>query len=295
MTTALAPTATLDAKLVESALLGGDLAKLVPEQRLHYYRAVCESLGLNPLTKPFDYITLNGKLTLYARRDATDQLRKLHSVSIQRIEKDRHEDIYIVTAYAVDRTGRTDASTGAVSLTGLRGEALANALMKAETKAKRRVTLSICGLGMLDESESVEDDDVAVAQGSTLVGAFPEPPKPAQRKSEQDAGSSKASNGSQQAAAVANQKTGEMPAPAPDPKPALNVGTIEKIERRGDATFIVLNTGFEAGTKDAAFITSAEKLRDSKRVVELTVKAPSDPARFAAKLIEITPITEPAS
>lgn len=30
---------------------------------------------------------------------------------------------------------------------------MANALMKAETKAKRRVTLSICGLGLLDESE----------------------------------------------------------------------------------------------------------------------------------------------
>jgi hypothetical protein len=30
---------------------------------------------------------------------------------------------------------------------------LANALMKAETKAKRRVTLSIAGLGWLDETE----------------------------------------------------------------------------------------------------------------------------------------------
>jgi hypothetical protein len=36
---------------------------------------------------------------------------------------------------------------------GLQGDALANALMKAETKSKRRVTLSICGLGMLDETE----------------------------------------------------------------------------------------------------------------------------------------------
>ena len=35
----------------------------------------------------------------------------------------------------------------------MNGEALANAYMKAETKAKRRVTLSICGLGMLDETE----------------------------------------------------------------------------------------------------------------------------------------------
>jgi hypothetical protein len=49
--------------------------------------------------------------------------------------------------------GRTDESLGAVSLVGLEGEALANSLMKAETKAKRRVALSICGLGMLDETE----------------------------------------------------------------------------------------------------------------------------------------------
>ena len=33
------------------------------------------------------------------------------------------------------------------------GDPIANAFMKAETKAKRRGTLSICGLGMLDESE----------------------------------------------------------------------------------------------------------------------------------------------
>jgi hypothetical protein len=49
-----------------------------------------------------------------------------------------------------------DAAKGAVSVQGLKGEALANALMKAETKAKRRATLSICGLGFLDETE-IED------------------------------------------------------------------------------------------------------------------------------------------
>jgi hypothetical protein len=43
--------------------------------------------------------------------------------------------------------------TSAVPIAGLRGEARANAMMKAETKAKRRATLAICGLGMLDESE----------------------------------------------------------------------------------------------------------------------------------------------
>jgi len=63
------------------------------------------------------------------------------------------EGCYIVTAKASDSEGRTDESIGAVPIEKIQGEARANAMMKAETKAKRRVTLSFCGLGMLDETE----------------------------------------------------------------------------------------------------------------------------------------------
>lgn len=142
-----------EAKAIESALISGDLSKLSVEQRLSYYNRTCESLGLNPLTAPFAYIMLNGKLQLYAKRDATEQLRKINGVSITKLDKMFQNDLYIVTADATDKMGRSDSSTGAVSIAGLKGENLANALMKAETKAKRRVTLSICGLGLLDETE----------------------------------------------------------------------------------------------------------------------------------------------
>jgi hypothetical protein len=43
--------------------------------------------------------------------------------------------------------------TLAVAIGALKGDALANAPMKAETKSKRRVTLSLAGLGWLDETE----------------------------------------------------------------------------------------------------------------------------------------------
>jgi len=142
------------AEVLEQVVIHGDLSKLTPAQRVAYYRHVCESLGLNPFTKPFDYITLNGKLTLYARRDAADQLRRRDRISVQIVSRERMDDIFVVTARATTPDGRTDEATGAVSIAGLRGEALANAIMKAETKAKRRVTLSICGLGWLDESEA---------------------------------------------------------------------------------------------------------------------------------------------
>lgn len=139
---------------IESVLVQGDLSKLSSQQRVTYYNKTCESMGLNPLTKPFDYITLNGKMTLYARKDATEQLRSLKGISIYKMEKERTEDgVYVVTVYARDSKGREDTSIGAVTIGGLKGDALANAYMKAETKAKRRVTLSLSGLGLLDETE----------------------------------------------------------------------------------------------------------------------------------------------
>lgn len=152
--TAVRQVADANDKLIERIVMVGDLGKLRPEERSQYYSEVCRSLGLNPLTRPFEYITLNGKLTLYARRDATEQLRKLHGVSVVITARELMGDVYVVTARATDRAGRTDESIGAVPVGGLRGESLANAYMKAETKAKRRVTLSICGLGMLDETEA---------------------------------------------------------------------------------------------------------------------------------------------
>jgi hypothetical protein len=144
---------SLPPEVVETVVLGGDLAGLNAAQRADYYGAVCRSLGLNPLTKPFEYLTLNGKLRLYALRDCADQLRRLHGISIYIANRERLSDIYVVTARAKDCHGREDESTGAVTVGALSGDALANALMKAETKAKRRVTLSIAGLGWLDETE----------------------------------------------------------------------------------------------------------------------------------------------
>ena len=67
-------------EIMESVLAKGDLAKLTPDERSRYYAEVCHSMGLNPLTEPFSYITLNGKLKLYATRACADQLRKIHGV-----------------------------------------------------------------------------------------------------------------------------------------------------------------------------------------------------------------------
>lgn len=141
------------ANLMEKVVIGGDLKSLTSAERLSFYKTICDSLGLNYWSRPFEYITLNGKLTLYARKDCTEQLRKKHEVSVTKMECEVTEGVYVVRSYMADKSGRTDISIGAVSIEGLKGEAKANALMKCETKSKRRGTLSICGLGMLDETE----------------------------------------------------------------------------------------------------------------------------------------------
>jgi len=149
---------------VEDALLDGDLSKLNSEQRLDYYEKVCESVGLNPLTKPFEYIRLNGQLTLYATRAAAEQLRKVNGISITDLEETWRDSLCIFRAKAEDAEGRTDVATGAVDTSRSSGQDLANDIMKAETKAKRRVTLSLAGLGWLDETEVSDIPDQATEE-----------------------------------------------------------------------------------------------------------------------------------
>lgn len=155
------------AEAVEKVLISGDLSPLNVDQRLVYYRAVCKSLGLNPLTRPFDYIVFfegngaPGKLALYARKDCAEQLRRMYGIGVVSLKREISEDLCCAEAHVRDKLGKEDFATGVVSLYKIKdgkrfkleGKELCNAIMKAETKAKRRATLSICGLGMLDESE----------------------------------------------------------------------------------------------------------------------------------------------
>lgn len=168
---------------VELALVSNDLSKLSATERLAYLRRLCDSLALNWLTNPFQYIVLNGKLTLYATRACADQLRKRDKVSIGPPEVRFEDGLVVVSVTARTADGREDSELGVVSLDGLKGEARANAILKAITKAKRRVTLSICGLGWLDETEvetipgarlvnpdEPDEADEAVPSGETTSG-----------------------------------------------------------------------------------------------------------------------------
>jgi len=127
--------------------LAGDLARLTVEDRLKYIARTCELVGLNPLTKPFDIMSFNGKTVLYANKSCAEQLRKIHGVSVEIVERKVEFGCLIVRCKATDGSGRHDEALAAVPFNEKNPDLAANAMMKAETKAKRRVTFSICGLG----------------------------------------------------------------------------------------------------------------------------------------------------
>ncbi len=105
---------------------------------------------------------------MYATKDCTEQLRKIHGVSTQIVSVGISGDFMECHVKAADRTGRQDEDFASIPLGGAKGADLSNLKMKCVTKAKRRVTLSICGLGILDESEldNIQKSDSAIGQST---------------------------------------------------------------------------------------------------------------------------------
>lgn len=141
------------ASLFTTLVLNSDLSKLSEPQRVEYYKVVCERAGLDPMAKPFDLITLQGKLVMYPNKTTTAQLTAINNLSVVIVSKEVINGLYVVTARATKPNGASSEDVGAVTIGGLTGDAAANAMMKAITKAKRRAVLAVCGLGMVDESE----------------------------------------------------------------------------------------------------------------------------------------------
>jgi hypothetical protein len=151
------------ARVVESMVLRGDISALTLQERAKFYLQMCESLGLSAASQPLAVLKLNGKEILYPTRGATDQLAAIHRLTRRMIDGPRVIDLagtklVFAVCEAAHPNGRVETATATVPLADP-----VNVLMKAETKAKRRATLSILGLGMLDETE-IETIPVNVRQ-----------------------------------------------------------------------------------------------------------------------------------
>jgi len=157
LTTLKEAEAPLDAAVVRAVILEKNLAKLDDGQRVAYVKKICELVGISWISKPFDIIKMPGVgEILYANKSCGSQLRKVYGIALAIVETWEAAGNIFVKIHARDKFGREDEDIGFAPIAGLKGEKHGNAFLKAVTKGKRRVTLSICGLGFLDETE-VED------------------------------------------------------------------------------------------------------------------------------------------
>lgn len=175
---------TVDQEALNKLVLGGDLSRLSESQKLSYYRYRCQAVGLDPATKPFDLLKLNGKEVLYATRECSNQISQRDGLSATVVKEELVNDIYKVTARVTDSKGRQTDDVGCVTIKSLTGDTLCNAIMKATTKAKRRAILSHAGLGMMDETEvetvphaELRKVPVKVVEPLVVVDNAPEVPK----------------------------------------------------------------------------------------------------------------------
>ncbi len=167
--------------IAETALIQGDLRAMSQEQRIDYYLRLCDSVGLNPYSKPFIYVEMKGKLVLYPTKSVTNQLAKIHGLSFSPPDVKIADDMIMVTVTVKDRNGRTDTDMGIVPVPGGKGEDRANAIMKAITKAKRRAVFSLVGMnGVIDEIEGNNVDIIPneIAESLPTVDRYAIQPKP---------------------------------------------------------------------------------------------------------------------
>ena len=145
------------AKLAEAA---GDLSSLTKEELRVLYHSLCQQLGLDPELLPFYVIqTSDGKRRLYLNKGGAEALRKVHNITTNVLSSgfDPTGSFYQIVVEAVLPNGRKEQGIAVADLRGKKGVEAENAVLFAETKAKRRTTISLLGIGsiLMDESEAL--------------------------------------------------------------------------------------------------------------------------------------------
>jgi hypothetical protein len=175
--------ADLQNPAIRHFLRTGDLAGLEPAHQDQILVKMCAHYGLDPVLRPFIMVALNGKTVWYPTKAATDQLANKLSLNreLGDVKVDLTLGIASQTCTITDKNGRResasahtaitefvrDQKTGQVVTKQLAGELLANALMRLETKAKRRATLS--WFGLVEPNNADGDSGIAVAEQMAAV------------------------------------------------------------------------------------------------------------------------------
>jgi hypothetical protein len=160
---------------MEHVLATGDLAQFTPKQRVGYYLWLCQKLSIDSTSRPFDWLVLDGRLVLYPNKSCAEQLRRRHQISVELVRKEVSGDFFVVEVRGWRPNGQQDFASKYVPLRDGRGNRLAgqqyvNALAKAETGAKRRLTFSMVGLAAVPDTDDLRHARVATvdANGNVL-------------------------------------------------------------------------------------------------------------------------------
>ena len=131
----------------------GDLYALSNAQRVAHYINLCRSLGLNPLSRPYQWIGFKESenspavLTLYFKPQAAAEVLRNNRVSVHFPRKEIVGELFVCEAHGTAPDGRLGVGTKYVPLTGkfgkLTGRYLANAFMAAESGALRRLAINM--------------------------------------------------------------------------------------------------------------------------------------------------------
>lgn len=162
----------------------GDLSRLSGEQKAALYLDTCTSLGINPRTRPFDWIefydpeTKSKKLTLYPNKACADQLAYQHRIRVRTVEEKIVGTLFKVVVEGTMLDGRTETNVSYLDLTDrdgnqLRGQRLGNAFMKGHTKAKRRLVFGMLGMMSPPDLDDLQRVRVVTVDGAGNVLANP--------------------------------------------------------------------------------------------------------------------------
>ncbi len=153
----------------------GDVIHFNDEEKLQIMHMICKRLGVDPISRPLELLKLPGTDKMPAREiwylSATgcELIAGIWKMSFRikekGIEKDEGVAYYVIEGKIPD-TDRVDEATAYVEC-GTRltngevklwfGTQMANARMKAETKARRRLIRRLTGLDFIDEDD-IRDD-----------------------------------------------------------------------------------------------------------------------------------------
>jgi len=158
-----------------------DLESLTEPQRQEYVRNVCQHMGVPPELNlvMLTYLDENDgprRLVAYAKRGATEIIRSNRQINVTELTSKEIGGSIVFTVTGKDNTGRQEMSTGSKWIKDLAGRELDDAIMTAQTRACRRMTLQFVGAGVLDESEVNPNQSVQLKETKfAAVASAPQP------------------------------------------------------------------------------------------------------------------------